>query len=82
MRSSFMKGIRGSPKEPLAMLPKMLYWWRCLHLEDPEDGSDDEDDAEDKFENGDDWIGLLELQFQIEDFELLLQCKILGLELC
>lgn len=43
---------------------------KIVHLKNPKEGGNKEDDAEDEFEDGDDRVGILKLQLQVKNFEL------------
>lgn len=50
-------------------------------MEEPHEGGDEEYDADDELENGDDWVGVAELQLKVEYLKLLLEGVVLGFEL-
>ena len=75
-------GIKGrSPIKPLTTLPKILPIDKEVHLDDPDDGSDDENYADDKFKDRNHRIGICIFHFKIEEFVLIVQTIVLCLEL-
>ena len=62
------------------MFPKVLKTLTEVHLDEPEDGGDHENDAEDELQDRDYGVCICEFKFVVEDLELLAYCVVFGLE--
>lgn len=78
----FIKGIRGCEllQQAFARLPKILFYNKELHLNHPQQGSNQEDDSQQEFTKRDKWIGVCEFELEIEDFELFFHVIVFDFE--